>query len=1198
MRSATGSSLFRGYGPPAIVALYACFVAFWAASADWLTTVVVGNQSALPRIGVAKALIFVAVTASVLYLLQRWARLTPTDAPVWRSPRHLAAILLGLAMIVPVADLGIARKHSDQLEWEAQRQLATDAARIAGEMENWLDERKADAEMLMGNTSFARQVADFLYEGTHVRFEPVVDRLDSMLRGDRYRAMLLFNREGNAELLRGAYVGVSPQLVSLVRGGTSAGPLVHYSEANVPYLDWIVPLHDSTGSGKPVATLVMRSDAHRLRQLLEQAFPAAAEGSAVVYRLDGSETRILGESRRFSAPGLLAQSRPGKQGMVSGPDANGTIMLAAYHPVGATDWLVMTLIDQRAVMAPLHRFVMWVTLAALAAMVPLLVAIFYVQRRYRRRTQDALEAARAEKSRLLQAFHDMPFTGIAMFSARTGQPVNVNGFLSQLLGRTESELLECNWRELVHPEDRSADPLRLRGLVTGDVSGSQAELRLFHRDGTPVEVSIHVQCLTDELGRPEYFIASIQDVSERKAYEQTLREREADLNRAQHLARMGSWSLDIRRNILTWSPECHRIFGVPAGEKLTYERFLDCVHIDDRGVVDEAWKRATQGEKYDIEHRIVVNGEEKWIRERADLAFDENGALLGGIGTAQDVTEQRRSEERLRQAAMVFERSGDGIIVTNADRRITMVNPALCRMMGYEESEILGNTPEMFRSGRHGADFYRELWGGLSETGHWRGEVWDRRKSGEIFPALLSISVLRDQGGRITGYVGVFTDISKLKASEAKLAHLAHHDALTGLPNRLLMRTRLEHSVEVGNRRGAGLALLMLDLDGFGEINDSFGHLAGDELLRHAAVRLRRCVRSADTVARFSGDEFCILLEDIDGISEVTNIALKIIEQLASPLRLSNGAEVRVNASIGISLCPQHGRTAEALLQQADSALYRAKDDGQGRLRFYSDEMTEESRARVELQSQLHRAFEAGQLQVYYQPQVEVGTGRIIGAEALLRWHDPERGLIPTGEWIALAEETGMIASIGNWALREVCSQGRRWMDEGLRPITLAVNLSPRQLLHSDICELVESTLQDTGFPARCMEFELTETAIMTHAQEAERIMRRMREIGIQLAIDDFGTGYSSLAHLKRFPLNVLKIDRRFIEGIPDDPSDCELVRAIVAMGQALNLRVLAEGVESERQLVFLAALGCDRYQGFLRSPALTPEEFGRLLRA
>jgi EAL domain-containing protein (putative c-di-GMP-specific phosphodiesterase class I) len=215
-----------------------------------------------------------------------------------------------------------------------------------------------------------------------------------------------------------------------------------------------------------------------------------------------------------------------------------------------------------------------------------------------------------------------------------------------------------------------------------------------------------------------------------------------------------------------------------------------------------------------------------------------------------------------------------------------------------------------------------------------------------------------------------------------------------------------------------------------------------------------------------------------------------------------------------------------------------------------------------------------------------------------LRWHDPERGLIPTGEWIALAEETGMIASIGNWALREVCSQGRRWMDEGQRPITLAVNLSPRQLLHSDICELVESTLQDTGFPARCMEFELTETAIMTHAQEAERIMRRMREIGIQLAIDDFGTGYSSLAHLKRFPLNVLKIDRRFIEGIPDDPSDCELVRAIVAMGQALNLRVLAEGVESERQLVFLAALGCDRYQGFLRSPALTPEEFGRLLRA
>jgi diguanylate cyclase (GGDEF)-like protein/PAS domain S-box-containing protein len=906
---------------------------------------------------------------------------------------------------------------------------------------------------------------------------------------------------------------------------------------------------------------------------------------------------VLGESNRFSASRLLGLSRPGKQGMVFGLDADGSEVLGAYHPVGATDWLVMAMTAQRTVMAPLRRFVMWVTLAALAAMIPLMSATFYMHRRDRRRTRDALVAAGAEKGRLLQAFHDMPFTGIAMFCARTGRPVNVNAYLCHLLGRSEDELLACRWKDLLHPDDRRGDPLRLRLLLAGDVAGSQAELRVLHRDGTVIYAAIHVQCLVDEAGVPEYFIASIQDVSERRSYEEALREREADLNRAQHIARVGSWTLDVHRNVLTWSPECYRIFGMPPGEQLTYERFLDCVHDEDRQLVNDAWNRAMNGEKYDMDHRIVVGGEVKWIRERADLAFDEHGNLIAGIGTAQDITEQHLSSERLRQAAMVFERSGDGIIVTDAKRRITIVNPALCRMMGYEESEVLGNTPEMFRSGRHGADFYRSLWRGLRETGHWRSEVWDRRKNGEIFPSLLSISALRDKNSRITGYVGVFTDISRLKASEAKLAHLAHHDALTGLPNRLLMRTRLEHSIDVSTRRGGGLALLMLDLDGFGGINDSYGHLAGDELLRQAAGRLRRCVRSADTVARFSGDEFCILLEDINGVGEVTRIGSKIIEQLAAPLRLSNGSEVRIGVSIGVSLCPEHGRTTEVLLQQADAALYRAKAEGHGRLRFYSDEMTEESRGRVEMQSQLHRAFDAGQLQVHYQPQVDVASGRIVGAEALLRWNDPERGLMPTAEWIALAEETGMIANIGGWALREVCAQGRCWLDEGMPSLTLAVNLSPRQLLHSNVCELVEQVLKDTGFPPECLEFELTETAIMTHADEAERTLRRLRDSGIRLAIDDFGTGYSSLAHLKRFPLDVLKIDRRFIEGIPDDPSDCELVRAIVAMGQALHLKVLAEGVETERQLAFLMALGCDRYQGYLRSPALAPEEFERLLR-
>lgn len=689
-----------------------------------------------------------------------------------------------------------------------------------------------------------------------------------------------------------------------------------------------------------------------------------------------------------------------------------------------------------------------------------------------------------------------------------------------------------------------------------------------------------------------------QRLRERKHHEAIVRDREADLNRAQALARIGSWVLNVGRDELTWSAECYRIFGVAPGTPVSYGLFLSLVHPEDRARVDEAWTRALNGDPYEVDHRIVVDGQTKWIRERAELCLDADGRLLDALGTAQDITTQRESEDRLRQAAMVFERSREGIMVTDAARSIRMVNPAFCEMMGYAEEEILGRTPDLFRSGRHDPAFYRSIWAALARSGHWKGEIWDRRKDGRVFPALLGISAIQDAEGEVSGYVGVFTDISRIKESEEKLAHLAFHDALTGLPNRNLLLSRLQHSVEASRRRRRRTALLMLDLDHFGDINDSFGHLAGDELLQHAAKRLVERLRRVDMIAHLGGDEFTILLEDIDALEDALHVAEAVNVVLGEPYRLSNGAEVRVGVSIGISLFPDHGGDAETLLQQADTALYRAKGEGTGRCLLFSDDLTTAARRRLDLHARLHRAVQERQFCVYYQPQAEITSGRIVGAEALVRWFDPERGSVPPDQWIPVAEESGLIDEIGEWVLREACRQGQKWIAAGLPAISLAVNLSPRQFRHGDIGAAVTRILNETGFPPDRLKLELTESALMTHEDEAERVLRELRAAGIRLAIDDFGTGYSSLGYLKRFPLDLLKIDKSFVGGVPHDADDCEITRAVIALAHSLGLRVLAEGVETEKQLAFITALGCDSFQGYLLSPAVEPEAFAGILKA
>ncbi len=584
-----------------------------------------------------------------------------------------------------------------------------------------------------------------------------------------------------------------------------------------------------------------------------------------------------------------------------------------------------------------------------------------------------------------------------------------------------------------------------------------------------------------------------------------------------------------------------------------------------------------------------------WAELRsAPITWKNQPAYVIGV---RDITDRKISELGLRQAAAVFDSTREGLMVTDTKQVIVRINPAFTEITGYSEAEALGKTPEILHSGRHDHEFYALMWASVNMLGHWQGEIWNRRKNGEIYPELASISVVKDAPGNVCNYVAVFADISTLKKSQADLDFLAHHDPLTGLPNRLMLLSNLQQGMNRAQRDGHCIALLMIDLDRFKDVNDSFGHLAGDDLLQQVARRLSQRRREMDMICRLGGDEFTVLLEEIADAEDAAHVANEIIDALTVPYLLPNGVEVRIGASVGISVFPGHGNTPELMLQQADSALYKAKNEGRGRFVYFSESLTLAARERIDLEVRLRHAIEHGELRVYYQPQVDILSGRIIGAEALVRWESPQEGLIQPSRFIHIAEACGLIGSIDDWVLQETCLQGQRWLAAGLPPLTLAVNLSPYQFLQGDISESVAKVLSETGFPAAYLELELTESALMQRESEAILILNRLRGLGVQLAIDDFGTGYSSLAYLKLFPLNILKIDKRFIDDVAVHRDDMEIVAAIVAMAHSLRLKVLAEGVESENQLAYLRTQHCDMFQGYLTSPPVSAVQFEHLIR-
>ena len=574
-----------------------------------------------------------------------------------------------------------------------------------------------------------------------------------------------------------------------------------------------------------------------------------------------------------------------------------------------------------------------------------------------------------------------------------------------------------------------------------------------------------------------------------------------------------------------------------------------------------------------------------------ELEFMVNMSLAR-VRVERELLQQKKlAESDLHQAHNVIHYTNEGIIITNREDEIVFVNPAFTRITGYEAAEAVGQKTSFLRSSKHKSGFYADMWQAINEHDHWQGEIWNRRKNGEVFPIWMTINPIYDSVGELVQYVGIFTDITSVKQAEAELDHLAHHDPLTDLPNRLLFMTRLSYSLRSASRNKQMCAVLYVDLDRFKLINDSLGHDVGDGVLQAVAQRFKRQIRDSDMIARLGGDEFVMLLDGIENPLDASLIADKIINSLESPLIVGDH-EFVLTCSIGIATFPRDGNTVEDLLRDADSAMYQAKKSGQNNIVFYSEDMTQKAYKRIKLYSDLRLALRHQQFELYFQPQIDMQTGKLQGAEALIRWNHPSNGFTGPMSFIQEAEESGLILPIGEWVLQEACRCMQDWLQLGIDCKRISVNVAGPQLQRGNLVAVVKNALNKSSLPANRLELELTETYAMELLESHVDTLHSLHNMGVTISIDDFGTGTSSLSRLKKLNINKLKIDRSFVMDIPQDKDDEAITRAVIAMGKSLGLSIIAEGVETKEQEQFLLSEGCVLAQGYLYSKPLSRADF------
>ena len=878
------------------------------------------------------------------------------------------------------------------------------------------------------------------------------------------------------------------------------------------------------------------------------------------------------------------------------------ILAGIYLFVGAlwiffSDRELAALISDPAMLSRAQTWKGWFFIFATAALV------FFLARAALRQRESFVRRELASELRYRELFESNPNI-MCVFDADTLQFLEVNAAMSAHYGWSRHEFLGMTIKDIRPQEDIPALMEKLSAAAPGLDLPRVSHHKKKNGDVIEVQVRSHTLNFAGHNAR----LALMNDVTEQRRTEAALtreqaasQETSARLNLVLTTTPIILYATRLRADGVTplWvSESITRILGYSQDEALSMAWWLQHVHADDRARVQAAIPELISTGVLVLEYRFArENGEFIWIRDESRVQSRSADGTLEIVGAWSDITRQRQAEERRRLDAAAFDSMSDGVMIADLEARIISVNRAFNETTGYSEAELLGQTPTLLQSGRHGRDFYQGMWFALSKAGLWRGEIWNRRKTGEIYPAWLTISTVYNDREEATHYVAIYTDISKLKESEEKLKYLAHFDPLTDLPNRLLMQSRLEHSIAQAQRRNDHVSILFIDLDDFKQVNDSLGHVVGDELLVQVAGRLRTRVRNEDTLARLGGDEFVVLLEKLERPDGAATVARALLTALAAPFQLPGGRELYVRSSIGISVYPDDGTTPAELLRAADTAMYQAKAGGGDRFLFFTRSMGAEVLAGMELEAALRHALELKELTLHFQPRVDLSDGRMQGAEALLRWYRNGAGLIPPSVFIPVAERCGLIVPIGNWVIDAACRQYRSWIDQGLPPMQIGVNVSARQFREAELGHIISLALHKYDMPAGMLVLELTESLLMERVDEAVEVLKQLKGIGVQLSLDDFGTGFSSLSYLTRFPIDTLKIDRSFVCNVESDASAKTIVNLIIKLAHGLALKVVAEGVEFEGQCHYLRQQGCDEMQGYFFSRPLPPEQFSELLR-
>ena len=962
------------------------------------------------------------------------------------------------------------------------------------------------------------------------------------------------------------------------------------------YMALLVPISNEQDSNHPLGVIVLRIDPNLyLYPFIKQWPTISATAETLLVRRDGNEVLFLNDLR-FSMDAALKKRIPvtgnssipavkaviGQRGVVDGIDYNGFQVIAVLSNIPDTSWLLVTKINNAEVYAPLDTSLRLTALLAISMIFGVGVAMFLLRRQHLQELKRILlesSMAALKNKELHSSLLKTTMDGYFLIDSQGGL-LEVNDTYCRMSGYTAQELLGMRVADL-EVNDTDEDVIwHLQNTFVQD--GNRYETRHHRKDGSVFYVEVSIQCLSVNVRRQ--FIVFVRDISQRKLAEEALQASKAHLDFALQKIDTGAWKLNLLDHSAHRTLLHDRIFGYQTFlPNWTYEMFLEHVLPEERQKVDRQFHDAIIAKtSWSFECRIRrADGEERWIYGAGDFLQNSKGDTEWMSGIVQDITERKLAEDKLRLSSSVFAHAWEGILITTTDGTIVDVNDALSRITGYSRDEMLGKNPRIFSAGLQDRTFYAELWNSLIEKGHWYGEIWNRRKSGEMYAIIETISVVNDDQDIPRHYVAMLTDITQLKLHENELMHIAHYDPLTNLPNRILLADRMHQGITQVHRRNKSLAVIFLDLDGFKAINDKNGHEVGDRLLIVLAGRMEQALREGDTFARIGGDEFVAVLLDLDTEDTAIPMLNRLLAAASKPVIFSD-ISLQVSASLGVSFYPQAEEVdADKLLRQADQAMYQAKAAGKNRYHVFDAVLDNNIRVRHESLDRIHAALIKQEFVLYYQPKVNMRTGTIVGVEALIRWNHPEKGLLSPALFLPEIDDHPLAITLGEWVIDTALTQIERWRSQGFS-IPVSVNVGARQLQQTDFVIRLRDLLKaHPSIVPSFLEFEVLETNALEDITKVSHLMEDCQEIGINFALDDFGTGYSSLTYLKRLPVTLLKIDQSFVRDILIDSDDLAIVEAVVGLGRTFRRQVIAEGVETIKHGTLLLEHGCELGQGY-----------------